>query len=762
MAADNRVWDGVESVIAQDAVTHPSFLPPSFNAQSINRAYRGGINKTRPSFLERSFEAAADQPTGMLDRFLYGNFQGSMAYQSIKATSQDGIVCAVGGDIYFIVIQNGRAVVYFLTTGNESNLMHTWFVQAEDWVYIQNGSQNPIAWDGVLANAPIRLNPVTNQMPIGTIMAYSNGRVFVSDQFNNIYASDIIFGNGFTTTSNTQNFTETLYWQEGGSFTPPSNLGNITGMKVMPTLNLNDRGQGELVIFCDRGAFTLNTQIPRDQWKDAQIQKVSLIGRGNMSPWSLTSVNNEIFFRSDDGWSLYSNAQVDFSQKLAFRKFSREVNYWIEQDTPWMKQFASGMFFDNRFLGTVNPYTVQPREENQSAGLHRPHRGMVVLDLDHSTSPAPDASINWRWNGVWAGPQPTQLLNAYINGQERAFCFSFDADGVNRLYELQPNGRDDYANGGNVPVRSYYTTKRFDFSDSQQTNRFLRKKLTGGEMWLSDFEEEIKLSVQYRPESYPCWNDIQREVQFGCSSCTVNKGESGCELVVSNARYKRIKFSTPDSTICQLGGKIPTIVGAEFQLQVNLEGSATIDRLRICADLAGSIDLPIGDCEIEDQDCRPVSCCPVNGLDFYRIIDPSASPTGPGGIPRPPNLPPSGPPAPPEFCGLDLDSEGGDEGYNQTFAAETSPFFNLNLTVSFTTFSVTDQLIITAINGVGVETEILDSGCIATDITGIYSNSVTVPQGTTSVRFEVIPLCSGEPSGTVWILQAGCEYQAIT
>lgn len=746
-------------MLGADSDTSPDYLPATFTSDSVNRQYRGAINKSRPGFIERELVVANGQPEGTLERFIFGNFQGAMAYRSIKPDSNDGIVCAVGGRIYFLLIKYGKAIIHELIAGNTPNFMHTWFVQAEDWVYIQNGQENPIAWDGVLGNPAYRLNPAagTKNMPIGTIMAYSNGRVFVSDANNNIYASDIIFGNGFTVTSNTQNFTETDYWQEGGSFTPPSNLGNITGMRVMPTLNLNDRGQGELVVFCDRGAFTLNTLLPRDTWKDAQILKTSLIGRGNLSPWSITGVNNETFFRADDGWALYSNAQVDFTQKLAFRKFSREVNKWVSSDTKILRQFASGMFYNNRFFGTVNPFIVAPIVQDQGLGFHRPHRGMIVLDLDYSTAPAPDASINWRWNGLWVGPQPTQLLTAFIQNQERAFVFSFDADGQNRIYEIDESQSSDYAQNKTVPIRSYFNTKRYDFADTEATNRYLRKELIGGEFWASNLQEQVNFDVEYRAENYPCWEILLPEKTIGCPSCSITEG---CNFVVNNPRDRRLKSPTPDINICQLGSDIPAPIGSDFQVQVNMVGTATIERFRLAAYLQGNVDLPLPDCD-EEENCEPIACCSLNNLDYYRIVNPAESRRGAGrrsisGIPT------AGNQAPPDFCNLSLNSAGGDEGYDQIFTTQTNTEFDLVLNVEFETFTIMDRLQIRAYSNITTSVIIVDSGCIATSTTGLFTAQVKIPQGTIAVRFTVIPLCDGTPGGTVWQLRSQCAYTPIS
>lgn len=801
MPNDNRIWDGSLSAVAMDSDTNPSDLPNNFDWIAVNLIFREGKRRTRPPFTEINLILGPGQDESVMTEFKTGNFQGAYPYQTINYSAQDGIAVSVSGSIFFISIINNNGYLYKLIDGNDPGMLHTWFVQAEDWLYIQNGYQNPIAWNGDLTGRPtntqalglnspstigtgfttasrertaavativlasnhnlslgdevqvsglggtgyngiwtitaipaansfsyanaganegttadaagtatkyigeirvtwtdnstieagfelqwrigtgawttialgpninsydfspatstisysfrvrtlfdndiaspwsnmattmstntvitasspdtiFRLNPAAQKMPVGTIMEYAYGRVWVSDKNNNIYASDIIYGAGFTDTANTQNFTEQTYWNEGGSFTPPARFGQITGMKVMPSLNINDRGQGELVVSCENGFFTINGSVDRELWLDTNIQKVALFGRGNKSPWSTIGVNNEMLFRSDDGWSLYSNSQLDFNQRLSFRKLSKEVNRWVNNDTPWLRQFASAMFFDNRLIATVSPYTVQ--NANEDEGLHRPHRAMVVLDLDQTTMTAPDSQLSFRWNGLWTGPQPTQLLTAQIRGDQRGFCFSFDADGVNRLYELHVSGTNDYVNSASKKIKGYFITKRYNFAQSEQTNAFLRKAINGGELWVSDVPEQIKIGVQYRPDSYPCYGELMPDTEFGCDFCSGSNEEESCTPIFSQNRFKRFKFTTPDSNECQIGEEIPLPQGAEFQLLVEMEGSMTVDRLRISCDLKGNIDIPFGECPGEEQECREIDCCPMKELDYYKIIE---------------------------------------------------------------------------------------------------------------------------------------------
>lgn len=616
MATEGSVFDGFTSIVAQDADTHPSYLPEFYVAESVNRTFRGGVNRTRPSIRNIRMVAGENQEETIVDDIQNGNFQGAYAYRRTKFEASDGIALSISGVIYFLKIVNNTAYAYKLIDGNDPDLMHTWFVQAEDRLYIQNGYQNAISWGGDLSVPAYRLNPFLQKMPIGTIMEYAFGRVFVSDRFNRIYASDIIYGNGFTDTLNTENFTEIGYWAEGGAFSTPAMMGNITGMKVMPDLGDNLRGQGALVVLCGNGAFSMDVSIPRSEWNTSNIQRVSLLGRGCASPY-LTTVNSELWFRSHDGWAFYSNSQTEFYRYFSMRKLSRDVNKWVSRDTSWLKQFASTMFINNYLINTVAPQTKSTQAENGVTGLHRYHRGMVVLDLDQASSPSPDAQLTFRWNGLWTGIRPSQLLTALVNGEQRGFAFSFDKDDKNRLYEVTNVRGADYGPNGTSEIESFFTTSRYDFSRTEQTNKFLRKRITGGEMWLSEIPGEVTSAVEYRADSNPCWSEIKLPSTYGCPPCSPIVTDN-CYPRRGGSLYKRYKFNTPDPDECNQIAEIPSIEGSEFQLKITLAGNATVDRVRVMANIKNNEDSPIGDCPNDEaeQECPLFLCCQERYWDY--------------------------------------------------------------------------------------------------------------------------------------------------
>jgi hypothetical protein len=94
---------------------------------------------------------------------------------------------------------------------------------------------------------------------------------------------------------------------------------------------------------------------------------------------------------------------------------------------------------------------------------------------------------------------------------------------------------------------------------------------------------------------------------FGCNPCSPVVTE--CFPQRGGNRYKRYKFNTPDPSECNDLAGIPSVEGSEFQIKVNLTGAATVDRVRLMANIKNNDDSPVGDCPEENQECEPFLCC---------------------------------------------------------------------------------------------------------------------------------------------------------
>lgn len=588
--SNDRHYDGHISLFGMDADTDPSFLAPQLVSRSVNRIFRGGINRTRPPFRHWSFLFSNSEHEEIVK---FGKFQGWMPYERKKPGSEDGIVVSISGNIYFFAFVNEQVLVRNIYSGNDVQLAHTWFVQAEDWVYIQNGKDKPIAWDGTFPSTARRLQSTDGEMPIGTIMEYFYGRVWLTNAYNQIIASDQIFGSGITRTDNTKNFTETEYWAGGGYFVQPTNLGTISGALVIPRQSQNLTGQGELVIMSTKGATAFNGGIPRSQWIGNNIQVVALAGRGCIAHKSVIAVNNDLWFRSKDGISSYQASRSELAQQPVFDKLSRAVNRWLLNDTEWLRQHCSMLYFNNRVYCTTQP-------EISEGYIY--HKGLIVLDLDPASGVSGDSGFNW--DGLWTGLRTCGLISLGSN----AFSFSFDSDRQNRMYQIDAKGNDDCFEGENKKIKSFYITKRFDWQVTNRTHRFETKQLLGGELLYSELKERSTIKVDYRPDSCEVWTSFVNELEFG--------PDLGSNDIFTYPYYGKIKFATPSSN-CFLGQ--PSNHASQFQFMVSGLGQFTIDGCRFGASINNDANSSVGDCK--DKPSNLVIDGTVEDEYSYDIVD---------------------------------------------------------------------------------------------------------------------------------------------
>jgi hypothetical protein len=113
--------------------------------------------------------------------------------------------------------------------------------------------------------------------------------------------------------------------------------------------------------------------------------------------------------------------------------------------------------------------------------------------------------------------------------------------------------------------------------------------------------------AEFRADSNPCWSELKVPTTFGCDPCSPVVTE--CIPQRGGNRYKRYKFNTPDPSECNDLAGIPSVEGSEFQIRVTLTGAATVDRVRLMANIKNNDDSPVGDCPEENQECEPFSCC---------------------------------------------------------------------------------------------------------------------------------------------------------
>ncbi len=601
------IFDGHEGLAGIEG-GNPSMMNPSSVANSVNRFYRDGFNRTRTPFRELTLSFANDEDEQM---FRKGNVQGAFFYTGKPPTTRQVIggtvalywpnylVCSIAGTIFAVQLIGKTGTVQRIKSGNNPALMHTWFAQGYEWLFAQNGEQNCLIWNGQDSSKVkncFRSQPVLNQIPTGGPMAFIYGRMIVTsaDGRNQLAVGDVAYGNRQNDSSDVWKFTDQTYWAEGGYFDIAASLGDIMGLTAMPYLDTG-AGQNELVVLCRNGATSFDLSGPRTGWLNSQVQRISLIGMGCESTHSLALVNGDLLYKSKDGIRSYRNSRQEFASGYTQSPISFDVDRWLTQENRSLSEFASQISWNNLLFSTVMPMMQRP--DTDGHGYHRYHRGMVVLDCQTGNK------LNGgklAWNGMWTGPRPTALVAGNDGGIHRAFAFSFDSDGTNRIYEFEEQGDSDTVNGSRKPISWMYDTPMLC---GQESNRFTHKRLIGGNIELSGITDPVQLSIRYKPDNAPCFVDW-KTTSVGCAC--VAPSES-CGPLTQQPGWTRRDFGQPRDA-CVPGSSFLANIFRAAQYRIMGVGAVTIERLGILMAAKEQMNKDDGN---DTVTCAASDCCPA-------------------------------------------------------------------------------------------------------------------------------------------------------
>ena len=382
---------------------------------------------------------------------------------------------------------------------NMTNRSIAYMTQADKFLIAQDGTGGAILYDSNKARrAHTTGTEEKTEVPVGTIMAYGMGRVVVC-----VNERDIAFGDlyGSHTLPDPADslilFTERNFLAEGFDAAIPFSQGKVTGMAFFAQLDTST-GNGQLMAFAERGSASFFMSIPRDQWKTSAFQVLSLLTTGLRGHRTVSVVNEDLWFRSDDGVRSYRQARSEPSG-WAHIPLSTNVRQYLENDSDFLLKYASTIYFDNRIICTTSPFWNNGRPA---------HEGLLAVDFDvissFAGSPQAPQTSKPAWEGQWITSRfrPVQLLTGIFNGKTRAFCFGLtdelDDDGnpvldpngvpfqVNQLYEISKDDKDDFVNE-RIPWE--FVSRTLDFQQTQESTPFTENEVYDGDLWLREIIE---------------------------------------------------------------------------------------------------------------------------------------------------------------------------------------------------------------------------------------------------------------------------------
>lgn len=513
---------------------------------------------------------------------------------NVTAKSGSTLTAVNVDDTPAAVVVSGAVVIYL--DANSQNTGIVYWLQAEEFLIGQDGISKPFIWDG---GSSRRSRTELAEIPVGTVMAYGIGRIWVATGGNKFVASDIIYGPSGTAAYEKRDailkFTENTFLAGGGSFTA---MGIITAMAFVSSMDTST-GQGPLLVFTEDAVCSVNAPASREAWAVVQnpIVTISLLANGATSFYgTIPTVNGDIFYRALDGLRSFFLARREYGN-WGNTPISGEIENLIKDDAEDLLKYESAIVFDNRLL-----FTGRPVPDRGGAYW----KGIGVLDFDTISSMRDKAPPVY--DGTWTGIDPVWLFVGKYGRRERAFAACLNSDGENELWEIS---KDHQFDNGDGRIKWTMVSRSFTFRDPLEMVRLFQ-----AETFINKAMGQGTTTLRYRPDEYPCWFDwMSQSVCYNWRKCTpyVN-----CATPINfQGGYKtRIGFGQPPDTDETNDGK-PARLGYSHQVEIVNEGYFEITKIRFLAEEVTEEPTPRVD---QPEGCKEIDCCPPDYF-AWRSID---------------------------------------------------------------------------------------------------------------------------------------------
>lgn len=620
----------------------PALLPPNQYSWGVNVAIRGGYPKTRPGFkfvkaLPNGViqgacyfkNPSSEDLMAFIDGRLY-NTQATIpdaaSLDVTPANETDNYVSrrasmAVANN--YLVVQDGvnPAIVYTGATSFRSeNILEELptYVELECTIGANNPRINVSStaglFPGMLAQAARGIPPNTVivsvdtatevtlnnncsltalatikffppgplqtnvSIPVGSIMAFGNGRLWVANG-NQLFAGDL---SGSYSGSEVR-FSETQYLNGGGSFSFDS---EITGLAFLPGSDTST-GQGDLIVFTRNEISAIRSNVfNRELWQStAGFQRKMFIGGGCVAPDCMIVTNNDVYFRSLDGIrSLLQTIQFSKSANVTLVD-SVEADRVINYDTERWVPFSPAGYFDYRALYGCTP-KIQ-KVNGSSTRFNTVFTKIVTQDFNPGVYEGNYPPV---YDGEWTGLQVSKFVVGDFRGVKRCYALVCGSDGNNALYEITSGDYfdtipDEQGNPTEVPVSCSVECRRMSFESPNEIKELMRADLSFSEVYGS-----VSWNLDFTPDYYPSYFPIQSgTIDFATQTDNLET----CSPPDLGLGYRTIRTVKPSDS-CIIGVSRKARFGYLFQPRVSWEGYAKLAIFKFHASKKDISDL--GEC----------------------------------------------------------------------------------------------------------------------------------------------------------------------
>lgn len=531
-------------------------------AMGINVAQKDGKICTRPGMV--GILPDADDAG-----FRTGNIQGACFYNPSKGQSaqvfaddESSIMASIRGRRWMLKPRENATMTLQNVSGGFVGFEHghlSYWYQAE--VYAINQDGMGATWifqpgaDPILSKGYNTVSKEDSELANGaTAGIYVHGRIAQVVSKRKILVGDIVHKSNLTDPSNVLKTTEQVYWATGAEFSPPSAMGNILGLSILPLQDTN-HGHGSLMCWCEDGTFSLDlSRYPRSEWTNLPLTKHALLDSAARGPYAACEYNGDIIYRSRQGIaSMRSAAATSRLLGNPNRPISIGVGNIFRQDREEFLQFASvsKLAREERLFATVSHHVD---------GDYRYAAAFMSLNFSPiDASGEPQAA----WEGLWV-PHPdlgdvVQFINGVFNGRERCYALTRDRYGLNHLVEVNASSEHDLLEDGTIAKIKCQLITRAIVGPADPLAAFT---VASGTVFLRGIRDQVRVKISYRKEAGEPWTLSNEKV--------IGRDPENCLVPQGSVDYAMpMGFSHEQ--------------GKRFQFKIEWEGYLEIDAIRIKA-----------------------------------------------------------------------------------------------------------------------------------------------------------------------------------
>ena len=472
----------------------------------------------------------------------------------------------------------GQQVQFWFTTAPHggNNVSTTWEVLNVEFVEPNTYPTLPLFWDGTTLSRSSGITnlgvapgtPGVNQLPPGGPMLYYMGRIWFAAG-RNYSAGDIAQGGSGTMAYNfvdsILNVTENPLVVGGDGFTVPSNTGNITALKYNGQLDAA-LGQGLLYVFTQGAIYSLTVPVTRAAWiasnsSNPPFQAVVQLTNGSINDRSITAYNGDLFYKSSPPgiWSLIN--AIRYFDTWGNTAISNNEQRILQAENMALLNYSSSVIFDDRLLNTALPV------QTPQGVIHQ-----AILPLDFTPLESFEKKLPPTWEGHWEGLQILQLVQGQYPQGPRTFAYVVNStNGQIELWEITLNGASDNNAAGESRISMVAEFPSFDFQEVLDP-----KELLTMELWLDSIAGEVIFSLDWRPDSDPCWHPWFTWKLCSARTSAEVPGLPAYPLVSFRTSYRSTITVPHPPTQCQSVTGRPGYIGYSFQPRLTIKGACRI------------------------------------------------------------------------------------------------------------------------------------------------------------------------------------------